>query len=282
MSRLETNMFFICGAPKSGTTWLQRSMNSHPEIVCKGEGHFIEKFVLPLAGVFREYNSKLQLVADSVYNGNPCYKRFTNEEFYEICHEFIYKRIADGEKNGARFFGDKTPRYYEFVKNIKNIYPNGKIICILRDPRDLVVSKFYHAYRAGVKDVFVKGSNARISQIKLTTQQFVRCVESIESAIKSHRNDIFVTSYEKMTDNPSSELKKIFSFLGALYSEDIVYNIVQENSFHSMTGRQTGEMDENSFIRKGVVGDWVNEITSEEENMIRNDVLSKVHVDYFQ
>src|ERR671913_2476569 len=35
-----TPVFFVVGQQKSGTTWLMRMLNSHPEILCKGEGRF--------------------------------------------------------------------------------------------------------------------------------------------------------------------------------------------------------------------------------------------------
>ena len=281
MNRLESKMFFICGAPKSGTTWLQRSMNSHPEIVCKGEGHFIEKLVLPMAAVFREYNAKLNIVSNNVYNGNPYYKTFSSKEFYDFCHGIIVNRISEGESKNASFFGDKTPRYYEFINNLKNIYPSCKIICILRDPRDLAVSSLYHAHRAGVKDIFTNGSGTRRAQINLTTQQFVRCVKNISDAKVKYSDDIIITSYEKLISDNIAEMKNIFSFIGASSDGEVVKDIVNNNSFLALTNREAGEMDKNSFMRKGIVGDWVNEITEEEEHTIRENVTSKVHVDYF-
>ena len=33
-------MFFLIGRSKSGTSWLMRLFNSHPEILCRGEGKF--------------------------------------------------------------------------------------------------------------------------------------------------------------------------------------------------------------------------------------------------
>jgi hypothetical protein len=32
--------FFVVGYGRSGTTWLETSLNSHPEVLCKGEGMF--------------------------------------------------------------------------------------------------------------------------------------------------------------------------------------------------------------------------------------------------
>nr|WP_165909481.1 sulfotransferase [Shinella sp. JR1-6] len=275
-------MFFVCGAPKSGTTWLQRSLNSHPSIICKGEGHFIEKLLLPMATVFRDYNTRLKLVSKEVYNGNPYYNNISNSDFFEFCHQVIMKMMLSNEEKSADAFGDKTPRYYEYIDNIKHIYPNGKIICILRDPRDLVVSKLYHAKRSGVKDVLNKGSENRIFQIKLTINQFVNCFEKITSAINKYTSDVYVTYYEELLGNNAEEIKKILEFIGVHTSKEIINDIVYSNSFQSFTNRNPGEMDINSFYRKGISGDWVNEITDEEERMIREYITSRIDISYFQ
>ena len=36
----KTPVFFVTGVGKSGTSWLMRMLDSHPEILCKGEGRF--------------------------------------------------------------------------------------------------------------------------------------------------------------------------------------------------------------------------------------------------
>lgn len=42
-------LFFIVGAQKSGSTWLQRSLNDMDGVHCLGEGHFIDRLVKPIA-----------------------------------------------------------------------------------------------------------------------------------------------------------------------------------------------------------------------------------------
>jgi uncharacterized coiled-coil protein SlyX len=38
-----TPVFFVLGRGRSGTTWLRSILNSHPEILCWGEGRFFER-----------------------------------------------------------------------------------------------------------------------------------------------------------------------------------------------------------------------------------------------
>ena len=43
LSSERTPVFFVLGRGRSGTTWLRSVLNSHPEILCWGEGRFFER-----------------------------------------------------------------------------------------------------------------------------------------------------------------------------------------------------------------------------------------------
>src|ERR1700722_1873858 len=46
-------LFFVGGAPRSGTTWLQALLDSHPEISCRGEGLFMKHLAAPLDALMK-------------------------------------------------------------------------------------------------------------------------------------------------------------------------------------------------------------------------------------
>ena len=77
------NVFFVCGAPKSGTTWLQRLLDAHPQVACAGEGHFIERFTAPLSQLVSSYNRQMLLEVEEVYEGRPAYGPVNQAEFDE-------------------------------------------------------------------------------------------------------------------------------------------------------------------------------------------------------
>ena len=59
-------IFFIVDAQKSGTTWLQTSLNNIEGIPCLGEGHFIDKLLMPMTQPRYEYNLMMQEVQQRI------------------------------------------------------------------------------------------------------------------------------------------------------------------------------------------------------------------------
>lgn len=72
------------------------------------------------------------------------------------------------------------------------------------------------------------------------------------------------TSYEAVSENPLRELRRVLDHFGRRpYSEDELAEIVSAFSFERQTNRKRGEEDVNSFVRKGIVGDWKNVFNDE-------------------
>ena len=61
-------IFFIVDAQKSGTSWLQTSLNNIEGIHCLGEGHFIDKPLMPMTKPQYEDNLMIQVVQQRIYN----------------------------------------------------------------------------------------------------------------------------------------------------------------------------------------------------------------------
>ncbi len=56
---LKLQFLFVLGMPKSGTTWLQNILNSHPEIICRGEANFKKRWQEPLENCVETYNKQV-------------------------------------------------------------------------------------------------------------------------------------------------------------------------------------------------------------------------------
>ena len=124
MKKIPKPNLFIIGGPHSGTTSLYYYLETHPNICM----------------------SKLK---------EPNYSEFTNYDPY-ITNEEKYLKQWDKWK-GEKILGEATPTYIYSPKAAKTIYkfnPNAKIIMILRDPNQALVSWFSSVFfeRVGLNE----------------------------------------------------------------------------------------------------------------------------------
>ena len=163
--RAGTPVFFVVGQAKSGTGWLKKMLDSHPEVLCRGEGRFIgrkkrnEELIEAWAGnrvVQRQVapGSLYNAVAESEYlrlwiERSVWSRKDDAEEQLDdltrlVADYFLLKELS---RTSKRLVGDKTPLFGpEDLREISTIYPGAKVIHIMRDGRDQAVSRMHHAW----------------------------------------------------------------------------------------------------------------------------------------
>ena len=81
------NLVLVAGSPRSGTTWLQRLLASHPKIKTGQESHVFSQHIGPQLRIWREG-------ADPKYRGGlglGCY--FTEAEFVILVKSYLLKLL---------------------------------------------------------------------------------------------------------------------------------------------------------------------------------------------
>lgn len=256
-SRAGVNVFFVCGAPKSGTTWLQRVLDAHPEVACSGEGHFIRRFSAPLAKAVNAYNKDLSAVARGVYEGQPYYGLVDQAEFDTMVREFILRRLSTRAGPQTRWVGDKTPTYTRELDQLCRLFPAAKFIHIIRDPRDVAVSRMAHSRRAGASEAQTPGSEQYRQTLEGAVRMWREAVTAVDAFAGAHPGRVHELDYADLHARPLEEIERLFAFLGAPTPRVLIEQIAAQTSFKALSGREPGEEDPASFLRKGVPGDWI-------------------------
>lgn len=144
--RLPSPPFFIVGVGRSGTTLLMSMINAHPDVTMPPETHFLRRQVVPDHGVkpgeveerlrSDEYFSRLDLDLSELLD----YFRKGGIQYDWV---LLYRRILWQylKNSGSNLIGDKDPKSVEYLPVIKAIFPDAKILHMVRDPRDVVLSR---------------------------------------------------------------------------------------------------------------------------------------------
>jgi hypothetical protein len=160
-------IFFVVGMGKSGTGWLMKMLDAHPEVLCKGEGRFFGQISSPARNWIpgaTPRNLVSNSTAHSLYSAMVASepmrrwierrsywtkKDDTNERLSRfaglLTEELLYEKLA---RTGKRMVGDKTPMPDPHVlEEINAAIPDAKVIHILRDGRDQAVSWMHHLWK---------------------------------------------------------------------------------------------------------------------------------------
>lgn len=158
------------------------------------------------------------------------------------------------------------PLYSASYENWRaNAADEDRAIVVLRDPRDLVISLVFSLGFSHVPSSMTRLLRSPISAacdrdrvrigIFLLTQWADR-MRSWGTAPPGNRE--YVTSFQRLTSHPKEEFAAICRFLGWKIDSRLLSRVVDRHAFEKRTGRNPGEVNPFSHLRKGVAGDWRN------------------------
>lgn len=261
-------VYALLGAAKSGTTWIQRLLSAHPQIHCAESRAF---------GTYFDPNNPtaIHITVDSFVQNLARYYHppaGVDDRFYEQMLFSIVDAIGRTtlEQCAKPIYGEKITPYWgtgrEVVERLSAYNPALRLVHLIRDPRDVVVSGFVHQ------------ANIRIASDHPSASHYRQCLDSqridddiLESSLAlwldtnaaaaeaSNRFDLLLLRYEDLLDRTPHEVQRLLRFIGASHDADSVETCTQRASFQSLSGgRSRGEEDRTNFFRKGIAGDWVN------------------------
>ncbi len=313
---VSTTAFFIVGSRKSGTTWLQGLLNAHPDVLCQGEGRFFNKvwfredlkdasaYVPPRSLYGALYSSgDLRLWLErSPWSHHEDTERFFASLTRFAADYFLKRKLAN---TGRRIVGDRTSFLpgANVVEEIKEIYPEAKIIHVIRDGRDVDVSWVHQRWnrasdRGGMqilrpaeirrRDAY-ENDPQRFAELGAFEKEELRRRAGMwreqvsgasESGPRLMGDNYTEVQYESLLDDTAAETDRLLRFLGVETSNEVVRQCVEAARFENFSGgRQRGEEDNSSFFRKGIAGDWRNVFTEKDKQIykeVAGDLLVKL------
>lgn len=258
---MERPYFFVLGLPKSGTTWVQKALDSHPELMCRGEGKFMV-FRKELSKAAVKYSDYLVGHQKKVF-GEEFFPPVSRPEFDRIYRCFIEARLlGDGAPAGVKRIGNKDPEHGMVLGDLAGHFPDAAFIHVVRDPRDIAVSTWHHMRRT--EPGFVETIGDFEAFARQNVKEWRVYVSSVRKMSAERALDYIELRYEDLHAYGAPVLRATFERLGVDASPATVADCLREASFERGSGgRPRGQADPGSFYRKGEVGDWRNHMSAE-------------------
>jgi hypothetical protein len=192
---------FIAGMPRSGTSLLDRIIDAHPKGAGVGELAHIEQFWNSINSTF-----------DPSVPAAQAYAHVPPAQWKQTARAYITE-VLKLAPPGTKRIANKSISNDLMLGLLSRLFPQARIIHIVRDPRDVAVSCFFG------------GFNNQIYPWATRMEWIARAWASSQRVMAHFSNvlpdaSILEVRYEDLVGDPDTQLPRLIEFLGLEWSDE--------------------------------------------------------------
>lgn len=267
--------FFIFGHARSGTTLLMRLIRLHDEVHCNYQAHFFTR--KPMLKSLVDSPEAEEWLARKSNRWNQGHD--LSPLILRAAADFIMER--DAAREGKTIVGDKSPSstiHAEVVRDAHALYPDAKIIYIVRDGRDVLISERFRNFveeskfltpedKRIISDLKVDSAPFSDGRRSIFTETFIRNIaqrwaddlhEIDAEGAKLYGENYISLRYEDLLSQSFDELTRLWKFLNAKKInqslEKKIHTEMSTNPDEEWQAKRNEDIA--SFLPKGQAGNW--------------------------
>lgn len=189
---------FIVGMPRSGTTLTEQILASHTQVKPTDELPFIERYAIDIQRS-TDYSSAMMTMSNHARNA---------------IRQHYFKQARQYFKSEQGYFIDKNPNNFLHIGLIKLLFPEAKIINLLRNVADNSMAVF--------KQFFAQGHDYSYSVDSIIEywQSYIRLMQHWDSC---YPGQIMHLKYEHLVSDAEPQIRNLLQFIGLPFEEDCLH-----------------------------------------------------------
>jgi LPS sulfotransferase NodH len=279
--------FFILGHARSGTTLLMRLARLHPEVHCNYQAHFFTRRPLLKSLVDTPEAEEWLTRKSNRWN----HGRDLSPLVLRAAADVIMER--DAAREGKRIVGDKSPSsiiHGQAVRDLHAVYPDAKIVYIVRDGRDVIISERFRNFveesrfltaedKRIIADLRLDPAPFNDGRRSIFTETFIRRTagdwvndlqETEDESCRLFGENFYDLRYEDLLERPFDEMKKLWTFLGVEADPALEKAIADEMSSNPDEEWQSRRNEDiASFLPKGQTGNWTRLFSEQDKSAFK-------------
>ena len=142
----------------------------------------------------------------------------------------------------------------------------AQFIHMVRDGRDVVISKYFYEKDFCVKNRIIKEFDYTLDEyIEKTSKEWAEYVNSWET------RNVITCKYENLLQDALKELIKVFSLLNISVALETIKAVIEANTKEKFKKSLDKAFKYNTFVRKGIAGDWKNHFNDKHKAIFKRN-----------
>ena len=219
---------FIVGCARSGTTLLQRMINAHSQIAITPECHWICRLFEQGRGLTPDGVVTAELVPLLLEDLHPRFARLKigRQELLRLLesdravhYSSFVSSIFDlyGKAKGKELVGNKTPGCVRRIHTLKRLWPQARVIHLIRDGRDVCLSMINRPLNNVNRGALYTWSQDPVTTAGLWWEWNVKLGRQAGNTLGCSL--YYEIRYESLVARPADECRALCAFLGLPYEE---------------------------------------------------------------
>ncbi|HET6564118.1 MAG TPA: sulfotransferase [Xanthomonadales bacterium] len=190
---------FMVGFPRSGTTLMDQALSAHPSVEVLEEFEFLDA------------------VRHDWVDGDGLLKLpEMNRDQVNAARQTYLGELSKRRKSPGRpVVIDKLPLNLVYLFLVHRLFPDARILFMLRDPRDACLSCFMQTFD-------LQGAMPYFLDLRQTAVYYDAVMSLAQQSLAVIENPVYLQRYEHLVEDFEAGLRKITQFLGLPWSEEIL------------------------------------------------------------
>jgi hypothetical protein len=217
----DARLVFLVGCPRSGTTWFQAMIASHPDVCTGPETQFFCAFSPVEQEYWRKKDGRCSI---GEYLRADCFYDLMAESYWRVV-----SAIPEPERPPAYFF-DKSPYHCMVGQFIARTFPKAKFIHLIRDARPVAASLMRISQTWG--ELWAPKTAEGAAAFWRACVQTGRLIpQFVQSPADQYRE----VRYEEVRRDPQRHVADLYEWLGLPLNEELVERAVKGNTLDRAT-----------------------------------------------
>ncbi|MCK5606392.1 tetratricopeptide repeat protein [Candidatus Pacearchaeota archaeon] len=192
---------FVVGFPRSGTTLLDQILDSHPMMQTMEEKPII--------------SSLHKKIVPSIEQYWECVQNVTKDQIEEIQNHYYQQVDSFIDRQPACLLVDRNPLNIIHLPLIWRIFPNARIILMIRHPYDVCLSCF-------MQDFKMNTTNANFFSLEGSASFYTKVMQLWKCYTDILPLNYRIIHYENLIADLEGETRKLLNFLNVGWSENVL------------------------------------------------------------